>query len=149
MKAPADVPVKEMAKATVFQVRSPRQCVQNQLIEQFGEEYRPVKLVKQIKSYEVANEWVLNSRLDKELWPTLLTWADGKPVLVFCATRKGKSRVRKLVKAYNRSMSIHCRRNCSSIQRGGENRQASAVGGRLVSADCRRELMCLAPKNET
>jgi ATP-dependent DNA helicase HFM1/MER3 len=55
---------------------------------QFGEEYRPVKLNKSVIGFDVANEWVLKSRLDKELWPVLQKFAAGKPVLVFCPTRK-------------------------------------------------------------
>jgi ATP-dependent DNA helicase HFM1/MER3 len=50
-----------------------------------------VKLKKLVIGFEVSNEWVLNTRLDKELWPVLQKQSEGKPVLIFCPTRKGES----------------------------------------------------------
>ena len=62
---------------------------------QFGEDYRPVPLKKIVRGYEANGEWALLPILDKGLMPELLNLQKiaehkGKPVLVFCPTRKSK-----------------------------------------------------------
>lgn len=103
-------------------------------ISQFGEEYRPVKLVKQIIGFDVSNEWVLNSRLDKELWPVLQRSAAGKPVLVFCATRRGRSISAQQNQANLNSMPIDGGRDRSTIRRD-QGRQTSPLGNGPVSPE--------------
>ncbi|WRT68140.1 uncharacterized protein IL334_005115 [Kwoniella shivajii] len=55
----------------------------------FGEEYRPVPLKREVYGIEGGgNEWALAPKLDRELFPLLLKHGEGKPVLVFCPTRR-------------------------------------------------------------
>ena len=62
---------------------------------QFGDDYRPVRLKKLVRGFECHNNWGLGPILDKALMPELLKLQDidehrGKPVLVFCPTRKSR-----------------------------------------------------------
>nr|XP_019009697.1 uncharacterized protein I206_05257 [Kwoniella pini CBS 10737]OCF48478.1 hypothetical protein I206_05257 [Kwoniella pini CBS 10737] len=58
-------------------------------IYKFGEEFRPVPLKKHVYGIDGGgNEWSLAPRLDANLFPLLLKHAEGKPVLIFCPTRK-------------------------------------------------------------
>jgi hypothetical protein len=62
---------------------------------QFGEDYRPVPLKKIVKGFDAANNWALGPILDKALLPELLNLQmnpdhKGKPILVFCPTRKSR-----------------------------------------------------------
>jgi hypothetical protein len=54
-----------------------------------------VVLKKVVRGYECTNNWGLNPILDKALMPELLKLQEleehkGKPVLVFCPTRKSE-----------------------------------------------------------
>ncbi|WVW83586.1 hypothetical protein I302_105607 [Kwoniella bestiolae CBS 10118] len=66
-------------------------------VYQFGEEYRPVKLVRKVYGIECSSEWVLDAKLDAALFPILTAHAQGKPVLVFCATRKACQKTAEMV----------------------------------------------------
>ncbi|WOO80638.1 putative ATP-dependent DNA helicase HFM1 [Vanrija pseudolonga] len=65
--------VESMSKAEIFK---------------FGEEFRPVPLTRHVIGYEAHNDFALGSKLDKELFPLLNRHSQGKPVLIFCPTRR-------------------------------------------------------------
>jgi ATP-dependent DNA helicase HFM1/MER3 len=57
---------------------------------QFGEEFRPVKLdVKVLPYRQGKNAFLFDRFLNYQLLPLIRKYGEGKPVLVFCATRKG------------------------------------------------------------
>ena len=61
---------------------------------QFGEEYRPCKLkryVVPVVKKRDQNDFQFARNLDFRLYGVLQDYAEDKPVLVFCATRKGTS----------------------------------------------------------
>ncbi|WWD02678.1 hypothetical protein V865_000719 [Kwoniella europaea PYCC6329] len=66
-------------------------------VYQFGEEYRPVQLMRKVYGIECSSEWVLDTKLDAALFPILTRHAQGKPVLVFCATRKACQKTAELI----------------------------------------------------
>ncbi|KAG9290860.1 hypothetical protein G9A89_011010 [Geosiphon pyriformis] len=59
-------------------------------ILQYGEEYRPVHLVRHVLSYpmEGINGFMFDKKLDYKLLEIIQTHSNGKSTLVFCATRK-------------------------------------------------------------
>jgi len=57
--------------------------------EIFGEELRPVKLQKHVYGFDTnGNDYVFDAYLDQKLPGILSNHAQGKPILVFCFTRK-------------------------------------------------------------
>ncbi|KAF9075685.1 Sec63 Brl domain-containing protein [Rhodocollybia butyracea] len=74
-------------------------------VYQFGEEYRPCKLVRHVVGFprpKGQNEFLFSKNLDYKLFPTLQTYSVGKPILVFVSSRKGVfSTAEQLVKDYN------------------------------------------------
>ena len=71
----------------------------------FGEDYRPVPLKKIVRGFAAASPWALSAQLDKALFPLLLDLQSdqnhkGKPVLVFCPTRKRESRPLSVVREW-------------------------------------------------
>lgn len=56
----------------------------------FGEEYRPVKINKIVYGYRNStdNDFMFDSSLNSKLLEILRQQSHGKPVLIFCATRK-------------------------------------------------------------
>ena len=71
-----------------------------------------MRLKKIVRGYEAANQWGLNPILDKALMPELLKLQEldehrGKPVLVFCPTRKSEQH-RFIARALTSSVSDHC-----------------------------------------
>jgi hypothetical protein len=58
-------------------------------IREFGEEYRPVKLVREVIGFPSSgNDYTFDKFLDSKLMDTIRQFSSGKPTLVFCATRK-------------------------------------------------------------
>lgn len=91
VKRPKHIPIKDMPKAKIHRVsdRSQRSAGQ-QADRQFNELHRPVQLDKKVFGYHAPNEWVLHSRFHKDIFRLIREHAQDKPVLVFCATRKGE-----------------------------------------------------------
>ena len=61
--------------------------------DQFGEEYRPCKLsrfVVPIQRKRDQNDFVFARSLDFKIYGVLEQHSVGKPILVFCSTRKGE-----------------------------------------------------------
>ncbi|KIY66335.1 P-loop containing nucleoside triphosphate hydrolase protein [Cylindrobasidium torrendii FP15055 ss-10] len=59
---------------------------------EFGEDFRPCKLKKVVigvQRNKNQNDFMFAKNLDYKLFPTLQTHSVGKPILIFCATRKG------------------------------------------------------------
>ncbi|KAI0444217.1 hypothetical protein F4803DRAFT_274918 [Xylaria telfairii] len=70
---------------------------QNQLeparFEVFGEELRPVKLQRYVYGYEGAlNDFIFEQKLDGKLNFLLAKHSEGKPIMIFCFTRKSCQR---------------------------------------------------------
>ncbi|KAI0542016.1 hypothetical protein GGR58DRAFT_369396 [Xylaria digitata] len=70
---------------------------QNQLeparVEAFGEEMRPVKLQRYVYGYDGApNDFIFEKALDGKLNLLLAKHSQGKPIMVFCFTRKSCER---------------------------------------------------------
>src|SRR5258706_14579213 len=63
---------------------------------QFGEEFRPCKLSRVVCAYPRGNLNVFQFQgtLQAKLFGLLQQHAQGKPVLVFCSTRKGRNFIR-------------------------------------------------------
>ena len=58
----------------------------------FGDEYRPCKLTRHVVSIprkNGQNDFQFNKILDLNLYGVIQKFTAGKPVLVFCSTRKG------------------------------------------------------------
>ncbi|KAJ3086769.1 Sec63, partial [Quaeritorhiza haematococci] len=61
-------------------------------VKVFGEEFRPVRLQKHVMAVGVGtakNAFMFERCLDYKLMEVIQKYSDGKPTLVFCATRKG------------------------------------------------------------
>ncbi|KAF8499942.1 P-loop containing nucleoside triphosphate hydrolase protein, partial [Gautieria morchelliformis] len=58
---------------------------------EFGEEFRPCRLTRVVYGYprKNQNDFCFSRTLDYKLLPLLQQHAENKPVLIFCATRKG------------------------------------------------------------
>ncbi|KUJ21917.1 P-loop containing nucleoside triphosphate hydrolase protein [Mollisia scopiformis] len=57
--------------------------------EAFGEEYRPVKLVKWVRGFDGSlNEFQFDKTLDGKLPAVVQQYSEKKPIMVFCFTRK-------------------------------------------------------------
>jgi hypothetical protein len=59
---------------------------------QFGDDYRPCRLTRHVVAVPKKNEmndFQFAKSLDFKLFSTLQQYSVGKPILVFCATRKG------------------------------------------------------------
>lgn len=57
--------------------------------ETFGDEFRPVKLVRHVIGFDKrTNDHVFDKFLDSKLPPLLVKYTNGKPILIFCFTRK-------------------------------------------------------------
>ncbi|TGZ77334.1 putative DEAD/DEAH box DNA helicase [Ascodesmis nigricans] len=57
-------------------------------LEEFGPEFRPVKLEKHVYGYQsYANDFAFDKTLDQKLPGVLQKHAAGKPVMIFCMTR--------------------------------------------------------------
>ncbi|KAK7179790.1 Sec63 Brl domain-containing protein [Paraphaeosphaeria sporulosa] len=57
--------------------------------EKFGEEFRPVKLRKHVCGYQSsANDFAFEKILDTKLLDVVKNFSGGKPIMVFCFTRK-------------------------------------------------------------
>lgn len=62
------------------------------LLSKFGDEYRPCKLTRHVVGVHRrngTNDFVFANVLDAVLYSNLQQFSVGKPILVFCATRKG------------------------------------------------------------
>ncbi|CAG8592851.1 5563_t:CDS:10 [Dentiscutata erythropus] len=61
----------------------------NVKILQFGEEYRPVRLSRQVLSYPTdGNVFKFDKTLNDKLLDIIQQYSNGKPTMVFCTTRK-------------------------------------------------------------
>lgn len=40
--------------------------------------------------YDADGEWALQAKLDKEVYSVLMEHGDGKPIMIFCPTRKSQ-----------------------------------------------------------
>lgn len=61
-------------------------------LPQFGEEFRPCKLVRHIVTiprHQNQNDFQFINSLNYKVFPVIQQYTEGKPTLVFCATRNG------------------------------------------------------------
>jgi len=66
--------------------------------EHFGEEFRPVKLEKHVYGYNSPqNDFIFEKTLLEKLPEVVQKHSSGKPVMVFCPTRKSCSTTAKLL----------------------------------------------------
>ncbi|KAG8954197.1 Sec63 [Tulasnella sp. 424] len=72
---------------------SDRSQSRSAMVFKFGEEYRPCKIARHVYSYAPKNQnaFQFSKMLDFRLFDLLQRHACGKPVLIFCPTRKGVS----------------------------------------------------------
>jgi len=70
--------------------------------EMFGEEFRPVKLVKHVCGYvsNTSNDFAFEKALDAQLPSVISKYSEGKPIMVFCATRKSTVNTAKLIASW-------------------------------------------------
>ncbi|KAF1977607.1 P-loop containing nucleoside triphosphate hydrolase protein [Bimuria novae-zelandiae CBS 107.79] len=68
------------------------------LNEQFGEEFRPVRLRKHVCGYQSStNDFAFEKHLDTKLPDVVRTYSEGKPIMVFCFTRKSTEATAKVL----------------------------------------------------
>lgn len=68
------------------------------IIEKFGEEFRPVKLRKHVCGYQSnANDFAFEKTLDTKLLDVVRKFSEGKPIMVFCHTRKSATATAKIL----------------------------------------------------
>ncbi|KAF2029547.1 hypothetical protein EK21DRAFT_67420 [Setomelanomma holmii] len=69
--------------------RSPAEPCEPAAEEKFGEEFRPVKLRKHVCGYssQASNDFGFEKVLDAKLTAVVSKYSEGKPIMVFCATR--------------------------------------------------------------
>jgi ATP-dependent DNA helicase HFM1/MER3 len=69
------------------------------LNEKFGEEFRPVKLRKHVCGYVTSssNDFGFEKTLDGRLPEVIAKYSEGKPIMVFCATRASCANTAKLL----------------------------------------------------
>ncbi|KAF2130634.1 hypothetical protein P153DRAFT_288291 [Dothidotthia symphoricarpi CBS 119687] len=67
--------------------------------EKFGEEFRPVKLRKHVCGYvyNSPNDFAFEKSLDSKLPDVITRYSEGKPLMIFCATRASTVKTAKLV----------------------------------------------------
>jgi ATP-dependent DNA helicase HFM1/MER3 len=67
--------------------------------EKFGEEFRPVKLQKHVCGYasNTSNEFGFEKVLDGKLPEIISKYSDGKPIMIFCTTRKSCEATARLI----------------------------------------------------
>jgi ATP-dependent DNA helicase HFM1/MER3 len=67
--------------------------------EKFGEEFRPVKLRKHVCGYasNTSNEFGFEKTLDGKLPEVIAKFSEGKPIMIFCATRASCLNTAKLI----------------------------------------------------
>lgn len=67
--------------------------------EKFGEEFRPVKLQRHVCGYvcNSNNDWAFEKQLDARLTEVIAKYSEGKPIMVFCATRKSTANTARLI----------------------------------------------------
>jgi len=95
------------------------------IIGQFDESFRPCKLTRHVYAYfrpKGQHDLLFSRNLDYKLFGVLATHAVGKPILVFCATRKGVwdltlfgSYVRRMISADSFWCRTRCVGNCPAI----------------------------------
>ncbi|EUC49158.1 hypothetical protein COCMIDRAFT_33419 [Bipolaris oryzae ATCC 44560] len=70
--------------------------------ESFGEEFRPVKLRKHVCGYmsNANNEFGFEKVLDSKIKDVIATYSEGKPIMVFCATRNFTLNTAKLIASW-------------------------------------------------
>ena len=70
--------------------------------ENFGEEFRPVKLRKHVCGYvsHTSNEFGFEKVLNSKITDVITTFSERKPILVFCATRKSAFETAKLLASW-------------------------------------------------
>ncbi|KAI9291164.1 P-loop containing nucleoside triphosphate hydrolase protein [Neoconidiobolus thromboides FSU 785] len=59
-------------------------------VKAFGDEYRPVPLIKEVLGYpkNSKNDFIFDKNLDYKLPDVIKKYSDGEPSLIFCSTRK-------------------------------------------------------------
>ncbi|KAI8935423.1 hypothetical protein NX059_008001 [Plenodomus lindquistii] len=67
--------------------------------EKFGEEFRPVKLQKHVCGFvsNQSNDFAFEKVLDGKLPGVIAKFSEGKPIMVFCATRKSTVSTAKVI----------------------------------------------------
>jgi ATP-dependent DNA helicase HFM1/MER3 len=66
--------------------------------ETFGEDFRPVKLQKHVCGYNFSsNDFGFEKYLDAKLPEVIKKYSEGKPIMIFCATRKSCVTTAKLI----------------------------------------------------
>ncbi|KAL5113379.1 ATP-dependent DNA helicase MER3 [Pleosporales sp. CAS-2024a] len=72
------------------------------LHEKFGEEFRPVRLQKHVCGYvsNTSNEFGFEKTLDGRLPDVMTKFSEGKPIMIFCATRTSCVNTAKLLAKY-------------------------------------------------
>jgi ATP-dependent DNA helicase HFM1/MER3 len=70
--------------------------------EKFGEEFRPVKLRKHVCGYasNTNNEFGFEKVLDTKIKDVIATYSEGKPIMVFCATRNSTLSTARLIASW-------------------------------------------------
>ncbi|KAF2786722.1 ATP-dependent DNA helicase MER3 [Melanomma pulvis-pyrius CBS 109.77] len=66
--------------------------------ENFGEEFRPVKLRKTVCGYSNGgNDWMFEKFLDSKLPEVISKYSERKPIMIFCCTRKATQTTAKVL----------------------------------------------------
>ncbi|KAH7093390.1 nucleotide-sugar transporter-domain-containing protein [Paraphoma chrysanthemicola] len=79
--------------------RNPLLPAEPAINEKFGEEFRPVKLRKHVCGYvcHTSNDFGFEKVLDTKLPEVIAKYSEGKPIMIFCATRASCLKTARLI----------------------------------------------------
>jgi ATP-dependent DNA helicase HFM1/MER3 len=116
--------------ATVINMKDISQWLEASCFE-FGEEYRPVPVTLQVIGYpQRQKDFLFDNSLNFRLYEMIVKYSSGKPVLIFCSSRKGCAEAGKQILSDSRRIGGSF--IVSESQKRRLERAASRVNGMII-----------------